>query len=232
MRIMQRIGLALLMSLACTAPQAQAPQPQPSPAEETTPSPTPQVRASNKDFRTMPLDAFMQSQLEGKFDIPIPVPTAYAPFKQDEMLFYAYWMRPEDMARTRKTSDLPSNNGYLYGKLTESVGYDHEQDLFVGVEDAEALSAIAKEGMRFASRRYLYGQTPVLVLDFEAIGKHFCGAYIVLDKFGNLVYLVYRPPGNDRKRCENFTQALVEPFTPAAPRRANEPTPANTSPAP
>lgn len=99
MRIMQRIGLALLMSLASTAPQAQAPQPQPSTAGETTPSPTPQVCASNKDFRTMPLDALMQGQLEGKFDMPIPVSTAYAPFKQDEMLFYAYWMRPEDMAR-------------------------------------------------------------------------------------------------------------------------------------
>ena len=172
-----------------------------------------QPAPSQTQFQPIALDEFMQGQLEGRHDIPIPVPRGYAALENEDPLFYSYWMRPEDMPQALSTSDLPGANGYMYGKISEDVAYDAATDTFVGIEDEAGVASMMTAGFKLSLSRYAYRETPVLVFDGVSSQKlRICGAYIVLDNAGNLAYVAYRPAANAKRLCSQFVERFAAPL--------------------
>ncbi len=166
-----------------------------------------QSGADTPEFEIVRLDAFMQNQLEGEFSLPIPVPAEYEPASLEEtQLTYSYWMRPSDVDSVNQTGDLPSDNGYIYGKISLNVGYDQASDTFIGVEDAMAV-AQAKQylsGLKM-SRMDACGY-PILLLQakMKAGNKRVYAAYIGVNISTNVVYIALRPKANEKKIGKRF----------------------------
>jgi hypothetical protein len=160
-------------------------------------------------FKTVPLDEFMQNQLAIKLPIPIPVVEAYQASKlPGSPVGYSYWMRPEDVEAVKTSGDLPSEHGYMYGKITQSVGYDKSKDMFIGVEDPQSLAKAKSYFPTLMLERYqLDGHAILLVKMASADAKKIAYAlYIATNLDTNVIYIALRPPRNS----EEVGDALFE----------------------
>ncbi|TNC99076.1 MAG: hypothetical protein FD121_485 [Gallionellaceae bacterium] len=160
-------------------------------------------------FKTVPLDEFMQKQLAIKLPIPIPVVEAYQESKlPGASVGYSYWMQPEDVEAVKTTGDLPSEHGYMYGKITQSVGYDKSKDIFIGVEDPQSLAKAKSYFATLTLERYQFdGHAILLVKMASADAKKIAYAmYIATNLETNVVYIALRPPRNS----EEVGDALFE----------------------
>ncbi|MDP1633303.1 MAG: hypothetical protein Q8L69_01315 [Gallionellaceae bacterium] len=160
-------------------------------------------------FKTVPLDEFMQNQLAIKLPIPVPVVEAYQASKlPGAPVGYSYWMRPEDVEAVKTSGDLPSEHGYMYGKITQSVGYDKSKDMFVGAEDPQSLAKAKSYFPTLTLERYQFdGHAILLVKMASADAKKIAYAmYIATNLETNVIYIALRPPRNS----EEVGDALFE----------------------
>ncbi|MDO8311590.1 MAG: hypothetical protein Q7T25_06595 [Sideroxyarcus sp.] len=83
-------------------------------------------------------DDFMYQSLSVSIPLTLLVPAEYELAKLDAPVSYSYWMTPDSAKATEQTHDLPKSTGYMYGKLSLSVGYDATSDSFPGMENFKA----------------------------------------------------------------------------------------------
>jgi hypothetical protein len=149
-------------------------------------------------FRTVPFDAFTRGNFTVSVPLEVPVPLEYelADFGSEAM-GYAYWMLPKEVAKARKSHDLPAKTGYLYGKLSLDVSYDADQDFFRGVDPKDLPAGLFSNFRMF---RATVGGHALLFYEvtFDKLDRKVWALYVSLD--GNqAAYLTYVPPKNDKR---------------------------------
>lgn len=161
-------------------------------------------------FKSVPLDEFMQNQLSIKLPIPIPVVEAYQVAKlPGSPVGYSYWMRPEDVEAVKTSGDLPSEHGYMYGKITQNVGYDKPSDMFIGVEDPQSLAKAKPHFPTLTLERYQFdGHAILLVKMIQADTKKIVYAmYIATNLDTNVVFIALRSPRNSEEIGDAFFES-------------------------
>lgn len=154
------------------------------------------------EYRIVALDAFMQEPALRDIPFGVPVPVEYEAVALDDApVSYVYWMRESDAPRARKTGDLPGKAGHMYGKVSLDVGYDKEEDLFLGAEEAESLARAHEIFTDLKIERFDHPSYPALVFS-ATIGESNRRVYAVYVATGigsNTVYIALRPKGNKRE---------------------------------
>lgn len=162
--------------------------------------------APNVPFKRLSIDAFYDSAVVPlPLSIEIPAEYVHAP-DLPVPLTYSYWMRPADVQQAAQGS-LPADNGYVYGKVSLDVAYDAARDSF-GDEDLEAQLAAA--GARLSGKkRHKVARYPTLVMQITASnGNVVCAMYIATLVSTNVLYIAYRPAGNNAALCGRFLTSL------------------------
>jgi len=139
-------------------------------------------RPRTVELKNVPFDTFMQHAISESISIPlsIPVPKSYEDVSpKGAPVGYFYWMRPEDVEEVERTSDLPSKNGYMSGRISLDVGYDKSKDVFMGAEDREIVRQMKQAFGDFKMSRFRAGGHPVLIVSCRA------------KQSGKLVYAMY-----------------------------------------
>jgi hypothetical protein len=155
--------------------------------------------ASCVAFRAVPFDTFMRNTFTVSVPLSIPVPQGYEPANfGSEMMGYSYWMLPKEMAKARRSHNLPAKTGYLYGKLSLDVGYDSQRDFFPGV-DPSALPPGAFSNLRLY--RATVGGHALLFYEvtLDKLDRKVYSLYVALNRGDQAAYLTYVPPKNDRR---------------------------------
>lgn len=160
-------------------------------------------------LKTVSLTAFMRDELAAPIALPIPVPSDYEPASTPNApIGHSYWMRPKDAKKATSTGNLPSKNGYMYGKISLDVGYDKDSDIFVGIEDPGSISRAKSSFSSLAIERCRFEDHPVLLLKAEISGKLVYAAYVATGIDTNTVYLAIRPEKNSRAVGDQIFNAL------------------------
>ena len=162
-------------------------------------------------LKTVKLTTFMQDQIAEPIALPIPVPSDYEPASTpDAPVGYSYWMRAKDARKAIRTGNLPSKNGYMYGKISLDVGYDKDSDLFVGAEDPASIAQARASFLSLTIERCRFGKHPVLLLTSEepGSGKVLYAMYVAMGIETNTIYLAIRPPNNSRTVGDQIFSAL------------------------
>jgi len=162
-------------------------------------------------LKTVELTIFMQGQLAKPIALPIPVPSDYESATiPDAPISYAYWMRPRDVEKTIRTGNLPSNNGYMYGKISLDVGYDKDSDLFIGFDDPKSIAQVRASFLSLTIERCHFKEHPVLLLKAAApsSGNMVYAMYLATKIETNTIYLAIRPPQNSRYVGDQIFDAL------------------------
>jgi hypothetical protein len=169
-------------------------------------APQTSVSSAQSSFQRVELREFFAEKV-----IPLPlsmeIPGEYAYARDLPVpLDYAYWMRASDVQAARQGT-LPAGNGFIYGKISLDVGYDVARDSF-GEESLE--SEMSAAGMQLhKKKRHRVGAFPVLDLEIVAPGgTRVCARYIATLVSTNVLYIAYRPAGNDSSLCQRFHESL------------------------
>ena len=165
------------------------------------------------ELKMVSLTEFMQDGVAAPTELPIPVPKDYEPASiPDAPVGYSYWMRAKDVQKANRTGDLPSKNGYMYGKISLDVGYDKDSDIFVGAEDPQSISQAKSAFATFAIERCRFENYPVLLLTAEAPGSKnlLYAVYVASGIDTNTVFLGIRPPNNSRAIGDQIFSALKD----------------------
>ncbi len=149
------------------------------------------------DLKPVPLIDFMQNDLLEPYPVNILVPKAYQGFEfvADEPGKY-FWMRPKDAKKAEKHHDLPTNKGFMYGKITMNVAYDAGVDQFVGIEDEVAQTQVTNYFEDFSMDRVLVNGHPILMAKMvhkESKQPTYL-MYIATKVSSNVVVIAYIPP--------------------------------------
>jgi len=146
-------------------------------------------------LKKVTLDQFMNNELSKSLPISFLIPQEYELAKIEAPLTYAYWMTPDGAEQVGQTKDLPVGSGWLYGKVTMSVGYDETSDKFLGTENLKEQARIGGFSL-IKSERFSVSDFPVMTLEMEhnASGKTLYSLYIGMKLETNAIYLSYREP--------------------------------------
>lgn len=161
-------------------------------------------------FRAVPFDTFMRNNFTVSVPVEIPVPLGYEPADfGSEMMGYSYWMLPKEMAKAKKSHNLPAKTGYLYGKLSLDVGYDAQRDIFPGV-DPTALPPGAFSNLRLY--RATVGGHALLFYEItiDKLDRKVYSLYVALNRGNQTAYLTYVPPNNDKRLGDCHWMAFRE----------------------
>ena len=147
---------------------------------------------------TVRFDEFMQAQVLATVPLDVLVPEGFAAaprIRPDDAQAYSYWMRPEDVDGALASGELPTANGYLYGKLSLDVGFDPEAGKFIGVDDDAGLRANGFSDIRHQdAQRNGHG---LHFLEARVGAKKIYAVYVALNIDTMAAYLSFTPPGND-----------------------------------
>lgn len=156
--------------------------------------------AADLALKTVTVDEFMQGHVLGSINVPVVVPADYEPAALPNANFgYSYWMNPKDVAGSNATSDLPIQNGYMYGKLTPNTGYDATRDLFIGLEEPETIEKFKKLMTGMKLERYRFGPYAIALMQYSMQGNRAYVMYVATNISTNVVYIALRPPGNSQE---------------------------------
>lgn len=161
-------------------------------------------------IKAVRFDDFMRRSLAVSIPLSIPVPAEYEAAELPKAgIGQYYWMRPSDVAEANRTSDLPSGNGYMYGKVSPDVAYDKDKNLFVGVEDQASLQRM-KAAFQVSLERLHAGAHEVLLGTFmePRSQKRAYFMYVATNIETNVVYVAFRPPANSQEIGDFVWEAL------------------------
>lgn len=157
---------------------------------------------SPRDFKSVEFSQFVgEVNRELLLPLNVTVPKRYEKVSFAEAQEgYSFWMPPEEAEGVASTGDLPGNTGYFYTKVSLEVGYDRDQDLFLGFEDRDAGAEARSMGIEDLEwHRGEFGGYPALVTQFTnpiTGGVHY-GVYIATLYEGIVFYVVYVPPADE-----------------------------------
>ncbi len=153
---------------------------------------------SEPTLKEVTLDEFMNNGLSKSIPISFAIPEEYIHAELDAPMTYSYWMPSEKVQTARDSKDMPTDTGWIYGKVTLSVGYDEKSDKFIGADNLEQQ---AKMGgfTNVISERMEVGGYPILTLEMkhEKSGKQIYSMYIGMKLETNTIYLAYRAPKSE-----------------------------------
>jgi len=164
-------------------------------------------------LKNVPLNTFFLDDLEGYYPFSIPVPKDYEPADpQYEYLDYAYWMEATYAEEYLQTEDGSKVNGYMYGKVSMSVGYDNVRDVFVGVEDPESVAEFKRLFSEVTFKRAKVGSHAILLTTAysEEDDVRVYAMYIATNIATNALYIAFLPPNNDKKTGDFVWKKLKE----------------------
>ena len=162
-------------------------------------TPAPEQLQACGNGRTMRLDVFMQREFP--FDVPLNVyvPEEYEHVKiKGQRATYSYWMRPGAEKQAEETNHLPAETGYLYGKMSTTVGYDIPSDTFIGMEDAEAEAKAMGLSKVKVEKVDSHGHALLFIHGFQEETKHWIySVYIAMNSDTVVFFVSYTAPKND-----------------------------------
>jgi hypothetical protein len=160
--------------------------------------------------RAVPFDTFMRGNFTVSVPLQVPVPLGYelADFGSEAM-GYTYWMLPREMAKAKKSHELPVKTGYLYGKLSLDVGYDAARDIFPGV-NTDSLPPGVFSNLRLF--RATAGGHALLFFEItlNKPDRKVYALYVALNRENQVAYLTYVPPKNDKRLGDCHWMAFRE----------------------
>jgi len=161
--------------------------------------------------RLVSFDEFFDGQI-ASLPLALRVPVEYEHASElPADLSYAYWMRPDAVAAALETEDLPTDSGYMYGKISMSEAYDPASGRFssesVSAEEwAEMGAEILEE------RRSTLGGYPCLRRIARMNGTIVCQLYVGMNIASNAAYVSYRPPANNLDQARALWRNVVGPI--------------------
>ena len=171
------------------------------------------VATNSPGFKNLPLHDFMQGKLEGRYPLVVPVPVEYEAVLLEQASFsYAHWMRSEDAQTANETGELPAENGFSYGTISLGVGYDQEEDIFVGIEDPQFSKQIKQHlDDVLVERRWACDHALLLLKGtMKTNGAHIYSLYFATNISTNTVYVVFRPANNNKKVGDAYWRELLD----------------------
>lgn len=150
--------------------------------------------------RTMSLATFMRTEFSSEVPLQVYVPEEYEHVDvEGQRPTYSYWMRPGMEANAANGGRLPIETGYMYGKLSSSVGFDAEAKTFIGIDDAEAaMKAIGMSDIKIEQANNRGHEVLFLEAVHQEAGKKLFTAYIAIDGDATKVYfLTYASPNGE-----------------------------------
>lgn len=156
-------------------------------------------------------DDFMYQSLSVSVPLTLLVPAEYELAKLEAPVSYSYWMTPDGAKAVGQTHDLPKSTGYMYGKLSLSVGYDATTDSFAGMENFKAEAEAQGFVVVSVSKQKINGHT-ILFTEVKPKGENrtIYAMYVALNLSTNTAYLAYVPPRSDPDQNECFWKELKE----------------------
>lgn len=173
--------LSLLSVAACDQAPAQAPE------------------QACGNGRTMRLDTFMQREFPIDVPLKVYVPEEYEHVRvKGQRATYSYWMRPGAEKQAEETNHLPTETGYLYGKMSTSVGYDIPSDTFIGMKDVEAEAKAMGLSKIEVEKAKSHGHTLLFLQGFHEETQHWLySVYIAMNVDTVVFFVSYTAPNND-----------------------------------
>lgn len=149
--------------------------------------------------RTMRLDAFMQWEFPIDVPLNVFVPDVYEHVKvKGQGATFSYWMRPGAEKQAEETNHLPVETGYLYGKMSTSIGYDITSNTFIGMEDVEGQAKAMGLSKVNIERVNSHGHTLLFLEGFQEDAKHWLySVYIAMNVDTVVFFVSYTAPNND-----------------------------------
>ena len=147
-------------------------------------------------LKSVKLNDFMVGDLVKVFPISLLVPESYEPVEFDEDPGKYYWMRPKDVKKVIKSQKLPTRKGYMYGTISLNVGYDMNEDLFIGLEEPEVQYQYRNHFEIYTLERTAINGYPVALMSLREKGSDHNTylMYIGLKIETNAVLIAYVPP--------------------------------------
>lgn len=164
-------------------------------------------------------DAFMVDAVSVDAALTLRVPEGFRHAALgEEHEGYAYWMRSDAARRARGSGELPVDSGYMYGKVSMDVGYDRERDVFIGAEDLRSTLEDAGFEVLDIERTARNGHALLFLRVVQREGrKPIYALYAATGRDTTVVYLAWRPPGNDSRIGDCFWSAFRETVMSSAP---------------
>jgi hypothetical protein len=173
------------------------------------------------DFNEFTREAFIRN-----LPVHFSIPAGYVPLSPDGRATRTYWMSPADSAAQAADPEHTMRDGFYSVTLSLNVGYDADNDLFIGGETNETTMKAAFEGQGFtgvALDRHLVNGHPVLFVEAEKDGRHVMIVYVASLVDSNVVFAFYSHPTPIREldgaRWAAFKAAILASPPPAPPTR-------------
>lgn len=156
--------------------------------------------AAEVEMKTIHVDKFFAGQLA-----PLPltwkIPKAYVHAEGlDVGETYSYWMLPSEVEAAATNNDLPTETGYIWGKISMDVAYVVEEKKFS--HEADYKKQAEEMGWEFITeRRRNVAGFAVIASTFaykpeDAARRLVFSAYIATNIATNCIFLAYTAPTN------------------------------------
>jgi hypothetical protein len=172
------------------------------------------LHAADVAMKTVSIDEFFADQLQ-PLPLKLDVPKAYVQAKGLEVSeSYTYWMLPQAIKPAADTGDLPQT-GYVWGKISQDVGYLAEQKKFSHEDGLKAELAAGGHELVTQKKRDVGGfaviASTVNYKQEDGSRRLIYSAYIATNIETNCLFLSYSPPSDfSKEQTGKVWDAIIE----------------------
>ena len=154
-------------------------------------------------LKSISMDEFMNNGLSKSIPLQFDIPASYSHADMRAPITYSYWMPSHKVEQVKTTKNMPTDTGWMYGKITLSVGYDEKAGKFIGVDNLEQQAKMGGFSSVKSEQRDVNGY-PVLFLELTSKeeGKTVRSMYVGMKLETNTIYIAYRAPKDSPEEGE------------------------------
>ena len=172
------------------------------------------LHAADVAMKTVSIDEFFADQLQ-PLPLKLDVPKDYVHAKGLEVgESYTYWMLPQAIKPAAETGDLPQR-GYVWGKISQDVGYLAEQKKFSNEHGLKAELAASGHELVAQKKRNAGGfvviASTVKYKLADGTRRLIYSAYIATNIETNCIFLSYSPPSDfSKEQAEKIWDRIID----------------------
>lgn len=173
-----------------------------------------------KEYNLLPITQWYGVGLDKLILIAGVMPNGYQHWEQT--VVNNFWMHPEDfkalLNKGEQGETVPLEHGFFTAKVTPSITYDRNVDLFedeFGLTDLTMSNAMESQGFeKVAIERYNIRGYPVLFVQADYRNKKPRVMYLATKDEGNVLVITYTQPqfwtGRDTKNWQAFRKGVLD----------------------
>lgn len=176
---------------------------------------TASLHAADVEMKTVTIDEFFAGQLQ-PIPLKLKIPKNYVHAKDLEVdETYTYWMQPQEIKPAADSGDLPAKTGYVWGKISQDVGYLKEQKKFSQEDELKAKLAEAGNEIVAQKKRDVGGfaviSTTVGMKQEKGPRRLIFTAYIATNIETNCIFISYsQPSGFSEEQATKVWDTIID----------------------